>query len=63
MTQATQQQHGPIDHVKQFYERVKSMRNAQKMYFKHRDMVWLQESKRLEAEVDYLLTKQEGTAR
>ena len=50
---------GGVDHVRQLFERVKSMRNAQRMYFKHRELNWLQESKRLESEVDYLLKKVE----
>lgn len=50
---------GGVDYVRQLFERVKSMRNAQRMYFKHRELNWLQESKRLESEVDYLLKKVE----
>lgn len=50
---------GGVDPVRQLFERVKSMRNAQRMYFKHRELNWLQESKRLESEVDYLLKKVE----
>ena len=55
MTQQHTTQQGAVDHVRQFYQRVKSMRNAQKMFFRHHDITWLQESKRLESEVDDLL--------
>lgn len=55
MTQQHTTQQGAVDHVRQFYQRVKSMRNAQKMYFKHRELNWLNESKRLESEVDDML--------
>ena len=38
-----------------FMDTVAKMRNAQKMYFKTRERTWLEESKRLEREVDRLI--------
>lgn len=38
-----------------FMDTVKKMRNAQKMYFRTREKTYLEESKRLEREVDRLI--------
>ena len=38
-----------------FMDTVKKMRNAQKMYFRTREKTYLEESKRLEREVDRMI--------
>lgn len=38
-----------------FMDTVKKMRNAQKMYFRTREKTYLEESKKLEREVDRLI--------
>lgn len=45
---------------KQFYEKVKEMRQAQKMYFKTRRIDYLRLSKQLEREIDIEIKRVEN---
>ncbi len=57
--QTTQQQGGRESYFAGIVRKVKAMRNAQKMYFKYRELNWLQEAKTLEGDVDHMIKKAE----